>query len=436
MRLAFLALFTATIVSQAQDAQPPTQRIDIAAGVPLHIRVSRTAPVRLGARVSGVLTEPVYVHDRLVLEKGAIISGVVTEYVPVERQLRAQALLNGDVTPLHNPVVDFDQVHVAQTGADIALSSRAIIRDTKIVRFVAVRKRPSLMQQARTMVKQRIQETRDTAFGPNKKDRALRLLYSQLPYHPQRIWVGTQFIADLTVPATIALPTQPAAELATAPSYDGRIVSARLADLIDSKAAHKGDTVTAIVTQPLFDADHRLVLAEGAELEGTILESKSARSLGRNGQLRFAFRGVKPEGQQETTAVYGTITGTEGSQTANVTVDSEGNVKANPDKNRFVAPLLLAATAMMGHDDGDHHGGGDGSNIGGSTVASNGFGVIARVVALTSSNANVASGFGAYALAKSIYFRFLTHGHDVTFPKDTQVEVQLSEREGAISHSR
>ncbi|HZL25912.1 MAG TPA: hypothetical protein VFC39_05225, partial [Acidobacteriaceae bacterium] len=420
---------------KAQDAQPLTQGIEVALGVPLHIRISRTAPVRLGARVSGVLTESVYVHDRLVLEKGAAVSGVVTEYVPVDRQFRIQALLNGDVTPLHNPMIDFDQVHVAQTGVDVTLVSRAIIRDTNIVRFVAMPKRPSLMQQAKTMVKQRIKEARDTAFGPNKKDRALRLLYSQLPYHPQRIWAGTQFVADLTVPVTIILPTQPPAERAVAPSFDGRIVSARLASLIDSKAAHKGDTVTAIVTEPLFDADHKLVLAEGAELEGTVLESKSARSLGRNGQLRFAFRSVKSESQQQATAVYGIVTGAEGPQSANVTVDSEGNVKANPDKNRFIAPLLLAATAMAGHDDDHHHGTGDGSNVGGSTVASNGFGVIARVIALTSSNANVASGFGAYAFAKSVYFRFLTHGHDVSFPKDTEVEVQLSEREGAIDHS-
>jgi hypothetical protein len=106
-------------------------------------------------------------------------------------------------------------------------------------------------------------------------------------------------------------------------------------------------------------------------------------------------------------------------------VDAEGNVQANPDKNRFVAPLLLAVTAMAGRgDDRDH----DGPGVGGTTVASNGFGLVARVISLTANNANVALGFGAYAFAKSIYFRFLIRGHEVTFPKDTQVEVTLSTR--------
>jgi hypothetical protein len=55
-------------------------------------------------------------------------------------------------------------------------------------------------------------------------------------------------------------------------------------------------------------------------------------------------------------------------------------------------------------------------------MASNGFGLVARVIALTVNNRKVALGFGAYAFAKSIYFRFLVRRHEVTFPKDAQVE--------------
>ena len=102
-------------------------------------------------------------------------------------------------------------------------------------------------------------------------------------------------------------------------------------------------------------------------------------------------------------------------------------MQAKPDGNRFVAPLLLAVTAVAARGDHDHRDGGGG--IGHTTVGSNGFGLVARVIALTASNANVATGFGAYAFAKSIYFRFLVRGHEVTFLKDTQVEVQLSTRD-------
>ncbi|MEO7030688.1 MAG: hypothetical protein ABI147_14930 [Acidobacteriaceae bacterium] len=212
------------------------------------------------------------------------------------------------------------------------------------------------------------------------------------------------------------------------PSLDGIKVVARLSETLGSIGAKKNDEVTAIVTEPVFDAEHKLLLAEGAELEGVVTQSKAARSFGRNGKLRFAFRGVKSSGQEEQKA-YGTVTTAEGEAGQNISVDKEGNVKANPDKNRFVAPLLLAAAALAGHDDGDHHGlGNGGGNLGGMTVASNGFGLVARVLAFTVKSPNLALGFGAYGFGKSVYFRFLTPGNQVSFPKDTEIEVQLSVR--------
>jgi hypothetical protein len=123
--------------------------------------------------------------------------------------------------------------------------------------------------------------------------------------------------------------------------------------------------------------------------------------------------------------MHGTLTAAEGNSSQNITVDQEGGVKSNPDKNRFVAPLVLGMLAVAGHGrdrDGDNNG------LGRDTVASNGFGIVARVLALTVNDRNVATGFAVYATAKSIYFRFLTRGHAVTFPKDTLVQVQLAAR--------
>jgi hypothetical protein len=408
---------------------PATEAIIVSTGVPLHIRVTRTAHLHTGATVTGVLTESIYVRDRLVLPMGSIVSGTVTSYAPVEHIVREQALLNGDVTPLHDPVVEFTSVHLVAENVDVALDTRALIGATKLVRFSSAKK-PSLVHQAVTDAKARAHEAYEEIFGPDKKDRVLKLLYGELPYHPQRIWAGTQFLADLNAPATVALAAEPRVAESEVASLNGITVNARLTGSLDSKTAKKGDTVTALVTAPVFDQGHKLILPEGAELDGLVSASKPARSFGRNGQLRFAIRGVKDLGQpagRPKETVYGTLTGAEGSVGQNLTVDSEGNVQANPDKNRFVAPLLLAVTAMAGgHHDHDHDD--DGGGVGGSTVASNGFGLVARVIALTANNANVALGFGAYAFAKSIYFRFLIRGHEVTFQKDTEVEVTLSTR--------
>ncbi|HEX4155095.1 MAG TPA: hypothetical protein VHY48_05740 [Acidobacteriaceae bacterium] len=430
----FQLTFLLAVLLSAASQLPALQQQTIAAAVPLHVRVTRTAKIRLGAPVEGVLTQPIYVRDRLVLPTGSIVHGNVTGYAPVTDKVRAQTLLNGDLTPLHDPIVDFSSLHLTTADIEIPLDSIALIRNTQIVRFVAVKHRPSLYHQGKVLIEQRIHEARETAFGPNKKDRALRLLYSQLPYHPQRIWVGTQFVADLQKPVYVDLPAQPNLALAINPSLDGITISARLVDTLDSKDARKGDVVSAIVTVPVLDKHQNLILPQGATLAGIVSQAKAARSFGRNGTLRFVISGVAIPGRRQQ-KVYGTLKAAEGNAGQNITVDSEGNVQANPDKNRFLAPLLLAFTAAQGHDDDDHHPSDGYSNVGGTTVASNGFGLVARVIALTVSNQSVATGFGMYALAKSIYFRFLTRGHEVSFPKDTQIEVQLSARskESAIS---
>ncbi len=422
---------------KAQQEAPVTETpsaptsVVVPVGVPLHIRITRTAHLHTGASVVGVLTEPIYVRNRLVLPVGSAVHGKVVEYAPVEHIVREQALLNGDVTPLHDPIVDFTSVHLAATNVEVTMETRAVIRTTQMVRFTSTKK-PSWFRRGINAAKASVHDTYETFFGPDKKDRALRLLYGQLPYHPQRIWAGTQFVAELNAPVALELPPVPPVGESDSASLSGKVVDARLTESLDSKTAKKGQPVTALVTAPLFDQDHKLILPEGAELDGLVSTSKPARSFGRNGQLRFAIRGVKnpiqAAGQQKQT-VYGTLSGAEGNSGQNLSVDSEGNVKANPDKNRFVAPLLLAATAMAGADqDSGQAAGGGSPALGNMAVASNGFGLVARVAAISAGSRNLAIGFGAYAFAKSVYFRFLTRGHEVTFPKNTELEITFSAR--------
>ena len=425
-RALVLVLFAATV--HAQDSSSPTiSTATLEAGVPLHLRVTQTVPIDRGYAVTATLTEDIYAIDRVVLPKGTKLRGVITSLEPIHGLVKTQAILNGDVTPLHQPVVHFEAA-ILPDGRGIECNATARIRETQMVNFTPAAQRPSLYSQAKAMVKERIQSTRDAVFAPGKKDRVLKLVYSQFPYHPQRLWAGTQLIADLDTPAQVPIVSAVAPISSNdAGSLNGLDVRARLTSALDSHSTRKGADVSAIVTQPVFGADHTLLLAEGTTLRGIVLSSKRARCFGRNGELHFGIRSVERTGVEEQ-HVQGTLTGAEGSKDQNLTVDREGNAKSNPDKNRFIAPLLLAVLATAGHDD-DHHGHADGDgNLGGETVASNGLGLVARVVALASTNANVATGFGAYAFAKSITFRFLVRGHEVTFPKDTLVTVRLTER--------
>lgn len=399
------------------------QSLSLPAGVPLHLRLDRTAHMSVGAPVTATLTEPVYLVDRLALPAGCIVRGHVERLIPADKKLRLQAHLDGDITPLHEPILLLDRVSTpGSASVSYAIAAHGRIRDAAFIRFASASQKPSLIRQAIDAGRAQVTQARDALFAPGKQDRALRLLYSQLPYHPQRIWRGTGIIAELDTPASLSLPSADPTPRTLHTSLDRIRVDARLATDLTSATARRGEPIKAIVTRPVLDSDQHLVVPEGAQLDGIVAQVRPARSLGRNGQLRLAFRGISGA-LPETAIVQGTVVGAEGDKSANVSVDREGNVQAHPEQNRFVAPLLLALTAATGHDRDR-----DGSGIQNTTVASNGFGVVARIVALTANDRNTAVGFGAYAFAKSIYFRWLQRGRQVTFPRDTMVEVELSQR--------
>jgi hypothetical protein len=368
------------------------------------------------------LTEPIYLWDRIVIPEGTSLTGKVSDYEEVDKTTRTQALLNGDVTPLHKPVISFNTIHTSR--GDIAIYSRAVIREVQVVRFSEAGKGQGLIQRAKEEVKSRIHDAHDAILAPGKKDRALRLLYGQLPYHPQRIWAGTQFVADLAEPATFDVPAEDPVPMVTsaAPTDLGVLATARLITSLSSDVTRNGDTVTAVLTKPVFTTQHELLFPEGTALHGTVSQAKRSRSFGRNGRLRFTFTELQRH-QEAEVHLHGMLTGASGEKFQNLSVDDEGGVRSNPEKDRFVAPALLGLLTFVGQTQ-DH----DGSGLGRQTVAANGFGLAARVVALTLNDRNVAIGFGSYSFAKSIYFRFLARGHAVVFPKDTLIEVSLTNR--------
>ena len=247
-RLAFIPLSLLTAIGSAQVLAAPQSALPV--GVPLRIRITHTAHLHVGAPVTRMLTEPVYLRDHLVLPQDTTVLGVVTGYTRIDRKLRAQALLNGDVTPLHDPVVDFNRLQLPGSSQQISISSRGVIRDTQLVRFLARKNRPTYVQQAEDMARAQIKSIHDTLLAPGKKDRALRLFYSQLPYHPQRIWAGTGFIANLSAPLDLPSSQPAPVALASSPSLDSITVSARLVTALDSRHREASNSVTATVTRP------------------------------------------------------------------------------------------------------------------------------------------------------------------------------------------
>jgi hypothetical protein len=194
-------------------------------------------------------------------------------------------------------------------------------------------------------------------------------------------------------------------------------IRAYLQQTISSANEKPGDTFEAIVSEPVFNAEHGLVIPQGSVLMGEITQSKRARSFGRQGKLRFHFRELKlPSGFSQ--PVEGTLAGVDANKSANLQIDSEGGIQPQ-SQNKVIVPLVLTFLAGRALDN-------DGSLAGHSAVASNGFGIVGRVVGIAASSRNVAAGIGFYGAALSFYDLWLARGHDVVFVKDTRIEVNTT----------
>jgi hypothetical protein len=192
---------------------------------------------------------------------------------------------------------------------------------------------------------------------------------------------------------------------------------AYLEETISSAQRKPGDTFTAVVAEPVFDASQNLEIPQGSQLIGTVTQAKPARWFGRSGKLRFKFRELRlPDGLSQ--HVDGTLTGADASRSADLQLDAEGAVQSK-SRNGAAIPLTLTFLAGRALDD-------DGSLAGNSAVASNGFGIVGRVVGIVASSRNLAAGIGFYAAALSFYDRWVARGHDVVFRKDTRIEVTTS----------
>jgi hypothetical protein len=248
-----------------------------------------------------------------------------------------------------------------------------------------------------------------------------QLLYHQLPYHPQRVWAGSEFDAVLREPLHLpsASPPMPHAD---AVDLTSGTMQARLTAGISSASAKQGDAISAVLVRPFCNPQGRVELPAGTALHGVVLQARPARSFARNGRLRFSFRSVgTPTTAGAGQNIQSSLSSIQGQKGQNVAIDAEGGTRAQPDQGRFLAPLVLgglaAAAAGSDNDDIVNHG-----------VTSNGFGLPARIVTMAATSRNASLGFAIFATAKSVYRRFIARGHEVSFPVNTELSISLSRR--------
>ena len=397
----------------------------------IRIELDSPAKVKSGAPVHAHTVEPLYNADSLVLPAGTSVTGKIIAVTPVATGKRADAISHGDFTPLHESQIKFDNVKLAD-GRSITIDAAPAQQSSAVMRFYSSSsKRPSLFHRLWASAADQKNQTVNSITGPGKTDRLKKYVFSQLPWHPETIDAGVQYDIALQKPLEMprdAAMSKPKASENTATDSKkfankepdelkhSAVLHARLEEGLSSKNARQNDAVVAVVTQPLLDQHGQIEIPQGALLRGRVLRAHPAKGWGKNGALRFTFNQVDfPQGAQQ--QVSGVPTAVDGSRNQSLKLDSEGGVEPNTNKG-LMMPLalgLIAASTLVDEDAG----------VGKIGVSSNGFGLITRVIAIGTGSKTVGGVIGLIGTGRMVYSRFLAHGRDVVFQRNSPVEVEV-----------
>src|SRR4026209_156485 len=104
---------SATPPASAQSNEPPL-RLIVEEGTPLRVALDRRVVIRrVGQHVEAVLVDPIFAYDRIVIPIGTRVLGHVERRTAVSKKRRALARVSGDFTPLHNILLQFDAIVLA-----------------------------------------------------------------------------------------------------------------------------------------------------------------------------------------------------------------------------------------------------------------------------------------------------------------------------------
>jgi len=464
MRCLYLFATPAVLLFTLGASRPAFAQADgsielvVPVGRPLRVVLDRTVTVKsIGQPITGTLVEPVYAYDRIVLPAGAHVTGHVAALEGAPRLTRLRAMLGGDFSSKRHPVLQFDSIVVddrsipihTAVGNGVVRMRRQIARGTEPPEAdgTIARARQKVGEKARDAIaaaKEKASETIAAIKEPGKGQRLKEMAIDRLPYHPQFLRKGTVFNAELQAPLTFGMTTAATLAPAGTKPAPASILKARLLTALDSAKTPRGTALEAVVTEPVFSADHQLIFPEGTRLMGEVTFAREARRLHRNGQLRFLFERVEPP-TRDVMPMLAALHAVDVGSGDHVALDEEGGASVTNSKARFIPPAL-AILALQGSLDGPEHHGFDGdaddagasvtqsavdaNNVGGRGVGGFlGFGLIG--VGLSQLSHPLAIGFAVAGVARTVYTNVIGKGQELRFAADTPIQVQLAPRPAA-----
>jgi hypothetical protein len=411
------------------SAQSSETQVVLAAGTPLFVRGDARVKMRVGQVVRGHLVFDVYAGSVLVLPKDSVVTGEVMSLTP-DKSHRLEARLRGDFTPFSTPVVRFTRATLPD-GREVPLSLEDARDGAPLLNLTPPVHRGGFFRQGYAMVTTMAKDRIHVVTGPDKRDRLVDFLYTQLPDHPQFIAKGTAWTTEVAQNAEVAAESEAAsrqtAELVQKPgspqaAASGWVIEANLKQELSSKDVKAGDAITAVVATPVFNPDGTVAVPQGSLLSGNVTKAKAAGRFGRGGDLRFDFRELQLPHEEQKRNVQTSIVGVASTGDSGLALDSEGGTKPKP-QDKLAVPLILLALASrpLDHDHGGH-------GFGRNAVASNSLGVAGFIVGTAGGWRNVAAGIGYYGAALSIWNRWIKRGTEVKFAKDTRLVLRTNVR--------
>ena len=420
--------------------------LTVPAGTPLKVALDQEVRIqKVGQSVHGKIVEPVYCFDKIVVPAGSEVTGKISGIDGVSKMQRTVAAMNANFSPYHQVHVEFDELVMAD-GRHVPLQTVVSPASQGVLQFVpaSAKQNPSAAAEAKHAASRKISEAKQEAMRewntamqqlhePGKMHRLERLGVAQLPYHPQYMDAGTSFNADLQTPLDFGMEPLKTESLSSIgnPPPSGSVVHALLVTPLDSATAKKGEPVEAVISQPLV-VSNQLFLPQGSHIKGSVLEVRPARRLNRNGQLRVVFHQVvPPDGIEQ--RVEASLEGVEVAKGEHLVLDAEGGAQVTTPRTRYlttgIAVALAASSVSPDHDARFHGGDGGGDPGAGAADGASGFRFLGTIVGALAHSRLVASSFGFYGAAMSVYTHFLARGRDVVYPKDMSMIIGLGTRE-------
>ena len=445
--LASTLLLACPSLAQSQS-ESPSVTLTVATGRQLDIVVDQRVVIkRVGQSIDGMIVQPVYAYDRLVIPAGTRVTGHVAALDSPSKITRVRAILSGDLSPPRSVHLQFDTLLVASGGAlpfrcvvtsEIPHMRRASApptddEDASQDMGRASRAKRKIQARAKTAISDARQRARDVLgeIGqPGRKARLKHAVVQRLPYHPQIIDVGTGYHVDLLTPLDFGPVVASDLAPASAGPDPSNVVSARLLATLNSATTTRGTRVQASVTEPVFSADHQLIIPEGTLIEGEVTRVRPARRLHRNGELRFLVETIHRKAT-EPAPMLASLSSVEVGGDTNVALDDEGDTTVKNSKTRFIAPALAILALRANLDQHEHlDPDGDGhilhSDSPGARTTGGFFGLGLLGIGLSQLSRPVGVGLSIVGASRTMYRNVLGKGQEIEFPAGTMMQLRLA----------